>query len=159
MEYQIGSPLPGHAPAGERPLPQPNFQTSGYSTIPKPGVTAYDLKALVGIINSKALRFFYRTTFKTLHVQNKELASLPLPTLNLKKKEGKAAHDRLVTMVEQMLQAEDQLSNATTDADSTYLEGRIRTLDQRIDDLICALYGLNATDAKVIEAALGNATG
>jgi TaqI-like C-terminal specificity domain len=76
--------------------------------IPKVGVTPYDLKALAGIINSKALGFFYRTTFKTLHVQNGELASLPLPLLDFQRNLDKVAHERLVSLVAQMLEAEDK---------------------------------------------------
>lgn len=126
--------------------------------IPKQGVTAfYDLKALAEIINSKALRFFYRTTFQTLHVQSGELASLPLPPLDPRNKEEKAAHDRLGSLVGQMLQAQEQRAEAMTDADSTYLDGRTRTLDHRIDELVCALYGLDADDVRLIEAVVGNA--
>ena len=125
--------------------------------IPKPGAAVtYDLKALAGIINSKVLWFFYRTTFQTLHVQNKELASLPLPALDLKSQEGKTAHDRLASLVGQMLQAQEQRVEAMTDADSTYLDGRIHALDRRIDELVCTLYGLDTNDANVIEAAVGD---
>ena len=37
------------------------------------------LKTLLGLLNSTALRFYYETSFPTLHVQRGELASLPLP--------------------------------------------------------------------------------
>jgi len=36
------------------------------------------LKKLIGVLNSKLLRFFYNTSFPTLHVQRNELASLPI---------------------------------------------------------------------------------
>ncbi len=39
----------------------------------------YDVRFVTSLINSKALHFYYRTTFQTIHVQNEELASLPLP--------------------------------------------------------------------------------
>jgi hypothetical protein len=120
--------------------------------LPKANALAYDLKALAGIINSKALRFFYRSTFNTLHVQNKELASLPLPELDLNNKRDKASHDRLVALVTQILQAEEQRTKAVTEASISYLEGRIETLDRQIDDLVCSLYGLNAVDRALIES-------
>lgn len=37
------------------------------------------LKALAILLNSRLLRWFYETTFPTLHVQRNELASLPIP--------------------------------------------------------------------------------
>ena len=39
------------------------------------------LKALAAILNSMLLRWYYETTFPTLHVQRDELASLPIPNL------------------------------------------------------------------------------
>lgn len=39
------------------------------------------LKALAILLNSRLLRWFYETTFPTLHVQRNELASLPIPNL------------------------------------------------------------------------------
>ena len=38
------------------------------------------LKMLSALLNSKAMRWFYESTFPTLHVQRDELASLPIPT-------------------------------------------------------------------------------
>lgn len=89
---------------------------------------APDLKALLAVLNSRAMRFYYRSTFPTLHVQRNELASLPLPRLDLTSKPGRAAHDRLVALVDQRLAA---ATNPTT-------------LERRIDELVCTLYGLDA---------------
>ena len=122
--------------------------------IPKQNVPGYDLRALAGIINSKALRFFYRTTFKTLHVQNKELASLPLPRFDLTKKEDKEAHEHLVELVAQMLEAQERRAKVTTEADGAYLDGRITGLDRRIDEVVYAAYGLDAADTTVVGGAI-----
>lgn len=40
------------------------------------------LKTLAALLNSKPLRWYYETTFPTLHVQRDELASLPIPNLD-----------------------------------------------------------------------------
>ncbi|MCY3870098.1 MAG: hypothetical protein OXG87_11110, partial [Gemmatimonadetes bacterium] len=40
------------------------------------------LKYLTGLINSTLLRFYYETSFPTLHVQRNELASLPIRTID-----------------------------------------------------------------------------
>lgn len=40
------------------------------------------LKVLAVLLNSKLLRWYYETTFPTLHVQRDELASLPIPNLD-----------------------------------------------------------------------------
>lgn len=87
---------------------------------------APDLKALLAVLNSQAMRFYYRTTFPTLHVQRNELASLPLPRLDLATRSGRALHDRLVALVDQRLAATDPT-----------------TTERRIDELVCTLYGLD----------------
>ena len=40
------------------------------------------LKTLAALLNSRPLRWYYETTFPTLHVQRDELASLPIPILD-----------------------------------------------------------------------------
>jgi hypothetical protein len=40
------------------------------------------LKVLAILLNSRLLRWYYETTFPTLHVQRDELASLPIPNLD-----------------------------------------------------------------------------
>ena len=89
--------------------------------IPKEDVTPiYDLKFVAGVVNSKALHFYYRTTFQTIHVQNEELASLPLPKVDFKKAADKTRHDRLVDLVEQMLAAKQKLPSAKTERDREF---------------------------------------
>lgn len=40
------------------------------------------LKTLAALLNSKVLRWYYETSFPTLHVQRDELASLPIPKVD-----------------------------------------------------------------------------
>lgn len=122
--------------------------------LPRPDTPAYDLKALLGILNSQALRFYYRTTFPTLHVQNKELASLPLPNLDLSARPDRAAHDRLIALVDQRLDLETRRRVAPTDAARQQFETRIRTLERRIDELVSTLYGLDAAAVQTLTAAV-----
>ena len=42
----------------------------------------YLLKTLAALLNSKVLRWYYETSFPTLHVQRDELASLPIPKVD-----------------------------------------------------------------------------
>lgn len=122
--------------------------------LPRPDTPAYDLKALLGVLNSQAMRFYYRTTFPTLHMQNRELASLPLPRLDLNARPDRAAHDRLVALVDQRLDLEARRLVAPTDAARQQFETRIRTLERRIDELVCTLYGLDTADVQTLTAAV-----
>jgi type I restriction-modification system DNA methylase subunit len=120
--------------------------------IPKENVTPnYDLKFVTGVVNSKALHFYYRTTFQTIHVQNEELASLPLPKVDFTKPADKMRHDRLVELVEQMLAARAKLPSANTERDREFYTNKCATLDQEIDRLVYQLYGLTDEEIKLVE--------
>ena len=59
------------------------------------------LKALAILLNSKLLRWYYETTFPTLHVQRDELASLPIPNLD--------DSEKLASLADTMLSLNKQL--------------------------------------------------
>ena len=61
------------------------------------------LKALTALLNSRPLRWYYETTFPTLHVQRDELASLPIPTLD--------NTEELASLVDMMLSLNSQLQD------------------------------------------------
>lgn len=64
---------------------------------------AKKLMALTGLLNSRLMRFYYETSFPTLHVQRDELASLPIRLTNFADSENEAKPNRLANLVEQML--------------------------------------------------------
>ncbi len=112
-----------------------------------------DLRFVAGVINSKALHFYYRTTFQTLHVQNEELASLPIPRINLDDPPDKAKHDRMVELVEQMLAVRKQLAGAQSDKDKDFYTNRCDGLDRQIDALVYDLYALTPAEIQIVENA------
>ncbi len=114
---------------------------------------AFDLRYVTGVVNSQALRFYYRTTFKTIHVQCEELSSLPLPALDLKQAEHKARHDAIAKLVEQMVEAKTALSKAQTDKDRNYYEAKCAALDRQIDALVYELYGLTEKEIEIVKGA------
>ena len=122
--------------------------------IPKDGISLnYDLRFVTGVINSKALHFYYRTTFQTIHVQSEELASLPLPKIKFSDVADKARHDKLVSLVEQMLAAKPQLARAQSDKDKDFYANKCAALDRQIDALVYELYALTPEEIKIVEGA------
>jgi type I restriction-modification system DNA methylase subunit len=109
-----------------------------------------DLRALVGILNSKLMYFYYRTTFPTLHVQNEELASLPLPRRSASN-ENKLL--QLSGLVEEMLACHRGLAAARTPHARTSVERKIAALDIQIDGLVNEVYGVTKGELKAIESA------
>ena len=113
-------------------------------------------KYLLAILNSKLFVFVYRLlaseTGRTLaQVKPTILNQLPIRTIDFSKPKEKAAHDKMVELVEKMLEAKKSLANAQTDKDKTFFDRFCASLDRQIDDLVYDLYDLTAEEKKIIE--------
>lgn len=116
--------------------------------IPASGTTApIPLRAIAGLINSKAMTFYFRTTFSTIHVQTEELASLPLPLPAM----ADQHYPRLVSLVDQLERALAEGAKAQTHKEQERLRAKADTLDHHIDQLVYLLYGLDQDDVGVVE--------
>jgi hypothetical protein len=111
----------------------------------------YDLRFVAGIINSRALYFYYRTTFQTIHVQKDELASLPLPKIDFSSEAAKSAHNRVVALVDSMLALHKQLASAKSEAQRGAIQRQIDATDAKIDRLVYDLYGLTKDEIAIVE--------
>ena len=104
--------------------------------------TAANLKFLCGLLNSRFLRHYYETSFPTLHVQRDELASLPIPKLNLETPADKKKHDELVSLVDQLLAGYAGLAAHKLTSAKEQAQARLRHLERRLDGLVYDLYQL-----------------
>jgi adenine-specific DNA-methyltransferase len=116
------------------------------------------LKYLLGIINSKLISFWFAKTFDKLQrkifpqFKVKELAQFPIRAIDFSDKADKSRHDKLVSLVEKMLEAKKQLSAALMDSDKDFYKNKCDALDRQIDALVYELYGLTPEEIKIIEA-------
>jgi adenine-specific DNA-methyltransferase len=116
----------------------------------------YNHRFILGILNSKLINFYYQqmnpekgealAEVKKMHVEQ-----LPIPNLDLSKTEDKAKHDKLVQLVEQMLQSKQQLQTEKIEKNKNYLEQKCTNLDKQIDTLVYELYNLTEDEIKIIE--------
>ena len=58
----------------------------------------------------------------------------------------------MVSLVDQMLLLNKQLPAAKTDHEKTALQRQIDAMDQHVDQLAYALYGLTEDEIKIVEA-------
>ena len=65
----------------------------------------------------------------------------------------KAAHDRMVKLVDTMLQLQPKLAAAKSAHDRDMLQRQIDATDRQIDVLVYQLYGLTQDEIKVVEGA------
>lgn len=114
---------------------------------------AESLQFLTGILNSRLMKFYYETSFPTLHVQRDEVASLPVGRGDMVKETDRSRFMRVVSLVSQILKLHKQLATAKTLQDQTMLQRQIDATDRQIDQLIYELYGLTDEEIKIVEAA------
>jgi hypothetical protein len=115
------------------------------------------LPYVLGIFNSKLLNFYYLTFLKSTkrtfsEVQAQQVGQLPLRTINFDDPADVARHDKMVALVERMLELHRKLAAATIPADKQLYQRQIEATDRQIDALVYELYELTEEEIGVVEA-------
>jgi hypothetical protein len=79
------------------------------------------------------------------------LETFSIPDTDFSNSLDKARHDRMVSLVEQMLSLNKQLQAAKTDHEKTSLQRQIDVTDRQIDLLVYELYGLTEDEIRIVE--------
>lgn len=113
----------------------------------------------LGLLNSRLLRWVYQNLTQEenrvfAEVKPVNLRKLPIRAINFSDPADKAAHDKMVSLVEQMLALHKSLAAAQSPAEKERLERQIEVTDRAIDALVYELYGLTEEEIKIVE---GNA--
>jgi hypothetical protein len=120
----------------------------------------FDIKYILSILNSKYLRWLYEQSVKESgrvfpQIKLAKLVKLPIPALDLTQKPDKEKHDKLVALVEQMLdlkKREHEAAQGTgTEQLHTQLGRLIQAVDRQIDALVYGLYNLTEDEIEVVE--------
>jgi hypothetical protein len=80
---------------------------------------------------------------------------LPIHPIDLSDPTDKARHDRMVELVERMLDLHRQLAEAKVPQVKTVLQRQIAATDRQIDRLVYELYGLTAAEIEIVEGGGG----
>ncbi len=117
-------------------------------------------KFLLGILNSKLMNFLFRKKLPKLRGNFLMPAyvifkNFPIYTPDFDNPDDKIRHDRMVTLVTEMLNLYKQLSLAKTDQEKRLIMQEIESTDRQIDSLVYGLYGLTADEIAVIEESFG----
>jgi len=122
-----------------------------------PGQSELNTCYLLGIINSKLLNWYYHTLNPEVgealaEVKKVNVAKLPIRTIDLSNSIDKSNHDRMVDLVDRMLELQQRVGEARMSHDKTILQRQIEATNNEIDRLVYELYGLTDTEIAVIEA-------
>ncbi|MDF0592298.1 N-6 DNA methylase [Methanotrichaceae archaeon M04Ac] len=118
----------------------------------------YNLKYILGILNSKLTDFAYSTMNPEkgealAQVKKRHVEKLPIRTIDFSDPEDVARHDKMVALVERMLDLHRRLSESKTGHEKTLLSRQIEATDGQIDSLVYELYGLSEEEVAIVEEA------
>lgn len=116
----------------------------------------YATKYVLALINSTLLNWFYRTTFTngstlTVNLSKEYLSRIPIRTIDFSNRESRLSHDRIVDLVDQILESRKRLAAARSDTDREQLQRKCKYLDGEIDRLVYELYELSDDEIKSVE--------
>ncbi len=128
---------------------------SAHNTRPKDGKRT-TLLYLLGILNSNTLRFYYRRhseetrkVFPQVHIS--ALRQLPIRPIGFDDPADVARHDKMVELVETMLELHKRLAQVKTPRSRERLQRQIAATDQAIDKLVYELYDLTEEEIAIVE--------
>ena len=121
----------------------------------------YSTAYLLGLLNSSLMQAFWLANFYDQRVtfpkiKGSYLKDLPIRTIDFDDPADTARHDRMVALVEQMLDLHQRRAAAAIPADRTLIQRQIETTDVAIDALVYELYGLTEEEIAIVEGAAGS---
>jgi hypothetical protein len=117
-------------------------------------------KYLLGIINSKLLMGYYSermlTNAKSIaQVKKKDLDKLPIRAVDISNPADVALHDKMVQLVERMLDLNKKKAEERNPETLRRLESDIAITDRQIDRLVYQLYALTPEEIAIVEGGKG----
>jgi hypothetical protein len=126
-----------------------------YTIVPR----SNDIKPayILGLLNSRLLNWYYQKIINPeqgealAQVKRGHIAKLPICTINFDDPEDKTKHDKLVALVDNMLELQKKYHEARMDRDKELYERQVKVVDAQVDRLVYDLYGLTEEEVKVVE--------
>jgi len=116
----------------------------------------YRIEYVLGLLNSRLLNYYYVVNFTnaselTVNISKTFLEQLPIRTIDFGNPDDVKKHDKMVKLVERMLNLHKKLAAAKVPTDKTRIQRRIATTDKQIDKLVYELYGLTDKEIAIVE--------
>ena len=131
-----------------------NVTTGGFGLTIKSGNLS--LKYITGLLNSKLLNWYILKVSTTFHggyfAANKQyIEQLPIHSFDLNNDKEAAQQERMVKLVERMLELHKRLASAGLPQEKEMIQRQIDTTDRQIDSLVYELYGLTEDEIAIVE--------
>jgi len=130
--------------------------SQGHYSNDKTSIVVSDDPYLLGILNSPVPDVLLHSIASTKQGGYYEykpmyIGQLPIPCTMRLGSMGRSRHDKLVSLVQRMLDLHKRLQTARTDHERGVLERQITATDEEIDHLVYALYDLTPEEIAIVE--------
>ena len=134
-----------------------DYQTGSYCANTAYIICSSD-KYLLGLLNSRLITFFYKNLSSSyrggyLRFILQYMIHIPIHTIDFDNPAEVSQHDKVITLVESMLELNKRLTVATIPADKEQLQRQIYSTDRQIDQLVYELYNLTPEEIEIVENA------
>jgi hypothetical protein len=135
--------------------PEFTIDTTGLYTNQKCFIISFDDKYLLGILNSCLMFYLFKKYLPKLRGDFYEpsyvyFKNFPIRTIDFNNPDEKSMHDRMVQLVERMLDLHKKKQQANADSEKGLFEHQIKATDREIDELVYKLYGLSEMEKVIL---------
>jgi hypothetical protein len=132
------------------------FDAEGFYSNDKTTIIAAADLYLLGLLNSTVLDFVMHSISSTkqggfFEYKPMYLAQLPIRTIDFNNPSEKVIHDKLVSLVDRMLDLHKKKAALPPSAEREKIEREIALTDEKIDEIVYGLYGVTEEEKKIIE--------
>jgi hypothetical protein len=111
----------------------------------------YSLKYTLGLFNSRLINYWYKAHFDNVNINPAQVRLIPIRPIDFSNRLDKAHHDKMVLLVEQMLDLHKKLNDAKIPDEKVRIQRQIDSTDRQIDRLVYDLYGLTSDEIAIVE--------
>ncbi|MBZ5639163.1 MAG: hypothetical protein LAO51_10480, partial [Acidobacteriia bacterium] len=129
----------------------PTYFADSTNSIALRDTSQYDLRYLLGILNSTLIQWRFKLTSTNNNVGTNELHSLPFRQIRFDSIADRELHVQMVELVQRMLDLQKRFTATRTPSDKTAMQRQIDATDRQIDQLVYELYGLTDEEIKIVE--------
>jgi hypothetical protein len=132
------------------------LETDNYYSETTTYIIPVESKYLLAILNSSLTTFFFSKISSTIRGgfyrwKRQYVETLPIRIIDFNNPSEKAIHDKLVSLVDRMLDLNKKKAALPLSAEREKIEREITVTDEKIDEIVYGLYGVTDEERKIIE--------
>ncbi|MCX5816086.1 MAG: hypothetical protein NTX75_07565 [Proteobacteria bacterium] len=126
----------------------------GYGIIVK---ETFNPRYILGLLNSRLIDWYHHqmsTNFRGGYYsyESRFIKDMPIRNIDLNNPSEKALHDKLINLVDRILELRKKETTVPASSERDRVTREIAVTDEKIDEIVYRLYGVESTEIKVIES-------